>query len=174
MSYVYTNNRLAGIDTSSTEYSIEYNAFGRISVVFAGMFTLANYTYAPNNGKLTKLTYGNGDYEEYIYDYLDRLVSVKYNGVVKYSIEIDANNRLYSLTENGNTHYYEYDSIGRLIRGWQEDENGNSVLEVENTYDESGVAGFEYDGVNYYFVKNIQGDVIEICSWNGGSVVQYT
>lgn len=65
-------------------------------------------------------------------------MSVKYNGVVKYSIKIDANNRLYSLTENNTTHYYEYDSIGRLVRGWQEDANGNITLEVENTYDEFG------------------------------------
>lgn len=37
------------------------------------------------NGKLLKLTYGNGDYEEYIYDNLDRLVSVKFNGTVEYT-----------------------------------------------------------------------------------------
>ena len=63
---------------------------------------------------------------------------MKYNGVVKYSIAIDANDRIYSLTENGNTHYFEYDSLGRLVRGWQEDSNGNIILAVENTYDEFG------------------------------------
>jgi len=40
-------------------------------------------------------------------------------------------------------------------------------------YDDTGVAGFEYNGVDYYFLKNLQGDIIEILNSNGQSVVQY-
>ena len=106
----------------------------------AGNYVLATYEYAGNNGKLKKLTYGNGDYEEYVYDILERLVSVKLNGVTEYTVKYDNNGRLSSLTEDGATHIYEYDSLDRLIRAWQEDGNGNAVLAVENCYDDLGRA----------------------------------
>lgn len=106
----------------------------------AGNYTLATYEYAGNNGKLLKLIYGNGDYEEYVYDNLERLVSTKLNGVTEYTVKYDNNGRLYSLTEDGATHIYEYDSLDRLIRAWQEDGNGNAVLAVENYYDDLGRA----------------------------------
>ena len=41
--------------------------------VSAGGNVLATYTYAAGNGKLTRMTYGNGEYEDYTYDNLDRL-----------------------------------------------------------------------------------------------------
>ena len=41
-------------------------------------------------------------------------------------------------------------------------------------YDETGVAGFEYNGTNYYFLKNIQGDVINILNSSGQVVVTYS
>ena len=41
-------------------------------------------------------------------------------------------------------------------------------------YDESGVAGFELDGTKYYFLKNIQGDVVNILNSSGQVVVTYT
>ena len=90
--------------------------------------------------KLKKLTYGNGDYEEYVYDSLERLVEVKFNGATEYIVKYDNNGRLYSLTENGATHIYEYDSLDRLVRAWQEDTNGNYIVAVENSYDDLGRA----------------------------------
>ncbi len=41
-------------------------------------------------------------------------------------------------------------------------------------YDESGVAGFEYNGAKYHYIKNLQGDVVEIYDANGIRAVQYT
>ncbi|MBR5285489.1 MAG: RHS repeat-associated core domain-containing protein [Clostridia bacterium] len=139
VSYLYASGRLSGIDTKTTDYSLTYDAFGNILTIKAGNNTLATYEYAANNGKLLKLTYGNGDYEEYIYDSLDRLVSVKFNGTVEYTLIYDANGRLYSMTEGTTTHVYEYDSLDRLIRAYQKDENG-IIVAVENTYDELGRA----------------------------------
>ncbi len=139
VSYLYASGRLSGIDTQTTDYSLTYDAFGNILTIKAGNNTLATYEYASFNGKLLKLTYGNGDYEEYIYDNLDRLVSVKFNGVVEYTLIYDANGRLYSMTEGSITHVYEYDSLDRLIRAYQKDANG-IIVAVENTYDELGRA----------------------------------
>jgi len=135
---LYANNRLSGIDTATTDYTLTYDIWGNVLTIKAGNYTLATYEYAANNGKLKKLTYGNGDYEEYVYDELERLVQTKLNGVTEYTVKYDANGRLYSLTENGVTHIYEYDSLDRLVRAWQEDANGETTISVENFYDSLG------------------------------------
>ena len=44
---------------------------------------------------------------------------------------------------------------------------GGETNELYYHYDESGVAGFELNGTNYYFLKNIQGDVINILNSSG-------
>ncbi len=137
--YVYASDKLQSIQTSSTEYTMSYDNYGNITGIQAGSYTLATYEYAPYNGKLLKLTYGNGDYEEYTYDHLDRLVKVLYNGTEeKYSIVYNANGGIHSITESGITHLYEYDSLGRLIRAWQKDSSGVTTLYVENSYDSLG------------------------------------
>ncbi len=140
VAYLYANNRLSGIDTATTDYTLTYDVFGNVLSVKAGNYTLATYQYASNNGKLLKLTYGNGDYEEYVYDSLERITEVKLNGTTEYVIAYNANGSIYSITESGTTHVYEYDSLGRLIRAWQKDENGDVILSVENTYDGLGRA----------------------------------
>ena len=40
-------------------------------------------------------------------------------------------------------------------------------------YDESGIAGFEYSGQKYVFRKNLQGDVVGICSSSGTLIGEY-
>ncbi len=40
-------------------------------------------------------------------------------------------------------------------------------------YDESGIAGFEYSGQKYVFRKNLQGDVVGICSSSGALIGEY-
>ena len=141
--YLYAQNRLAGIKTSTTEYSLNYDAFGNLRSIWAGGNTLATYEYTAGNGKLTKLIYGNGSFEQYIYDTLDRLVKVVYNGNASsgYELFYDANGRLYKTVDRqaGLTHLYEYDSLNRLIYAWQKNTStGATVLEVHNAYDELG------------------------------------
>lgn len=138
--YLYTQNRLSDIITDSTEYTITYDTFGNIKTVAAGEHLLATYTYASNNGKLNQLTYGNGDYETYTYDNLDRIKSVKYNGIEKYSVSYNANGGIHSLYDGVLTYFYEYDSLERLIRAWQKNSEGETTLAVENTYDSLGRA----------------------------------
>ncbi len=140
VSYLYVQNRLSGINTSTTAYTLTYDSFGNTVAVKAGDNTLATYTYAQNNGKLLRLDYGNGDYEEYVYDKLDRLISVLYNGVAEYVLSYDANGQVYSLVDGATTHLYNYDSTGRLITAYQKDVSGNITLAVSNSYDDLGRA----------------------------------
>ena len=41
-------------------------------------------------------------------------------------------------------------------------------------YDESGVTGFNYNGSDYYYGKNLQGDITKIYDWFGNEVTSYT
>ncbi|MBE6579294.1 MAG: DNRLRE domain-containing protein [Ruminococcaceae bacterium] len=142
--YLYAQNRLSGITTAKTAYTLTYDVFGNLLSIKAGDNTLATYEYTAGNGKLTKLAYGNGDYEQYTYDHLDRLVKVVYNGNASsgYELFYDANGRLYKTVDYqaGLTHLYEYDSLNRLIFAWQKNSSGDIVLEVQNAYDELGRA----------------------------------
>ncbi|MBQ3598908.1 MAG: RHS repeat protein [Clostridia bacterium] len=155
VAYLYASGRLSGINTATTAYTITYDAFGNMVSVSAGSNVLATYTYTAGNGKLTRMTYGNGEYEEYTYDNLDRLVKVTYNGSAEnaFTVVYDSNGRLAKAVDGkaGLTYVYEYDSLDRLIRAYQKDASGNTVFAVENSYDEFGRAkGSKYviDGVS--------------------------
>ncbi len=144
VAYLYASGRLSGINTATTAYTISYDTFGNMVSVYAGYHLLAAYTYTAGNGKLTRMTYGNGEYEDYTYDNLDRLVKVTYNGNSEndYIIVYDSNGRLAKAADGkvGITYLYEYDSLDRLIRAYQKDSSGNTVFAVENSYDEYGRA----------------------------------
>ena len=52
--------------------------------------------------------------------------------------------------------------------------NGESTTTLEYYYDESGIASLRYNGTIYYYIKNLQGDVIGILDNSGEAVVEYT
>ena len=88
VSYTYENGRLVTISSpwqwsskggGTKEYSFVYDEFGNVLSTKFGTKTLMTNTYAPNNGKLTSSTYGNGASINYYYDNLDRIVSLRYN-----------------------------------------------------------------------------------------------
>ena len=70
-------------------------------------------------------------------------------------------------TQKGNIHYY-YDSDNNLIAMV----NGSNTLFFY--YDESGsVTSFSLGGSMYFYVKNLQGDIINIADSNGTILVRY-
>ncbi len=154
VNYIYNaNNRLTGITTDTTAYTFGYTAFGATASIKAGDYVLATYTYNSYNGKLKKLTYGNGKTEQYVYDHLDRLIAVYYNDSeeVAYTIKYNSNGNIYSISTSDYTLIYEYDTLGRLVRAWQRDSSGNDVIYIENYFDSFGRStGSKYiiDGVS--------------------------
>ena len=68
----------------------------------------------------------------------------------------------------GSTVYNYYYSDGLLVRQtW-----GSNYIDF--LYDESGLAySFIYNGTQYYYVKNLQNDVIAIVNTSGNIVVEY-
>ena len=77
--YTYDSaNRLSTIATESTTYTFSYDVFGNNTSIEVGDTSLATYEYAENNGKLQKVTYGNGIIVEYVYDGVENLTEVWY------------------------------------------------------------------------------------------------
>ena len=124
--------------TAYEEYNHTYDVFGNQLSVSVGNMALSTNTYAPNNGKLTSSTYGNGATVNYFYDNLDRIVSLRYNNNEQTAFNY-AYNRFVSVsaitdTASGIAKIYDYDTVGRLISA--RTENGiNDVFRTHYTYD---------------------------------------
>ena len=124
--YEYTKGSLAKItrggyiEGSTTkknqEYNFTYDGFGNVLTVSVGNYTLVTYTYGNYNGNLLTTTYGNGTVIENVYDVLDRIIQIKYNGVVRYNYSYNGNGDLCRVEDvlNDITYNYEYDSLDRL------------------------------------------------------------
>lgn len=82
-SYTYdpVSGRLTAVTTATVTYTFRYDIYGNTSAILADGETLVSYTVSAGNGKVTDVTYGNGDTVHYDYDALDRVSSVWYNGV---------------------------------------------------------------------------------------------
>ena len=146
MIYEYMNGALSKVKTYAEndngtayeEYNHTYDVFGNQLSVSVGNMPLSTNTYAPNNGKLTSSTYGNGASINYYYDNLDRIVSLRYNNNEQTAFNYTYN-RFGSVsaitdTASGIAKIYDYDTVGRLISA--RTENGtNDVFRTHYTYD---------------------------------------
>ena len=77
---------------------------------------------------------------------------------------------------DGITHTYLLDGTKILREGWNYDEETKTYQDILiPLYDnEESVCGIIYNGVPYYFQKNLQGDVIAIVDKNAKTVAQYS
>ena len=138
VSYSYSNRRLTSLTHSgggNVTYSITYDQYGTRTAVKVGTQSLASYTYASYNGKLTRTTYGNSAYTEPVYDSYDRQIGIKQNGVLKYKWHYGTDGRI-GLEEdlaNNITWRYLYDRSGNLTSMV-----GSNGEVVTNTYNSSG------------------------------------
>lgn len=173
--YVYdSNNLLQKIVTASAEYNITYNAYGSEAGISVGETELASYEYNDNNGKLNKITYGNGFSVEYVYNALEMLDEVWYNYsdgsrelVCEY--EYTSNGEIAKIIDNlsGKTSVYRYDINGRLISSGCYD-NGEYELFSMYSYDELSrlsmyitkigcIPGVDYVSLAYVYTYNFDG-----------------
>ena len=82
--YSYSNDLLKNINVNGyLQYKFDYDKFGRTTKNYVGngtnWKTLSTIQYN-DAGLISKQTYGNGDFVEYIYDNLDRQTQIRYNG----------------------------------------------------------------------------------------------
>ena len=165
VSYTYDEgDRIKSIKHGGTTYVFDYDGFGNQTMVKAGDKTLERYGYAPNNGPLTKISYGNGDVQEILYDKEERIKSRRWNGqstdTVRY--EYDAYGSLEKETDlvNGRIDKDQYDMTGRLVQSTTLEKNTGTSGEptVANTHTvQSLEIGYDsYNRVNR-LVQSLEG-----------------
>ena len=165
VSYTYDEgDRIKSIKHGGTTYAFEYDGFGNQTMVKAGDKTLESYRYAPNNGPLKTVTYGNGDTQEILYDKEARIKSRRWNGqstdTVRY--EYDAYGSLEKETDlvNGRIDKDQYDMTGRLVQSTTLEKNTGAAGEptVANTHTvQSLEIGYDnYNRVNR-LVQSLEG-----------------
>ena len=147
-----------------TTYTFDHDGYGNQTAVKAGDRTLERYSYAPNNGQLTKISYGNGDVQEILYDKEGRIKSRRWNGqstdAVRY--EYDDYGTLEKETDlvNGRIDKDQYDMTGRLIQSTTLEKNTGASGEptVANTHTvQSLEIGYDsYNRVNR-LVQSLEG-----------------
>ena len=139
VTYGYTNDLLTRITTNSTTYNFTYGDFAQRSSVQIGNRTLASYTYTDDQNRyLDKLTYGNGDYVEYEYDKLGRVVKETFEDGSTVSYKYDNSGALATITDSatGRKTTYYYDLTDRMMK----------YVETDGTNTHS--VGYDYDLLN--------------------------
>ena len=116
-------------------YGLTYDGFGRTISTKAGasadsMAALATNAYDGDTGLLTQTQYGNGFTVSYVYDNLDRITEVKYDGTTVYKYVYDGSGNLYSACDAalGFTIYYEYDHTDRCVKSCTKDNATGAIL----------------------------------------------
>ena len=187
--YDFLNQLTSVLDNRNNTYtSIIYDEGGNIEQVVKSNYDTVNnrpttdiyrntYTYGDNNWKDKLTTFNN---QTITYDAIGNPLQYR-DGL---SFKWENGRQLHSVTQNnaelqmkydsnglrtqkGNVHYY-YDSDNNLIAMV----SGNSTLLFY--YDESGnITSFSLGGNMYFYVKNLQGDIVNIADSNGTVLVRY-
>ena len=163
--YTYDEgDRIKSIKHGGTTYAFDYDGFGNQTMVKAGDKTLESYRYAPNNGPLITIAYGNGDTQEILYDKEERIRARRWNGEstddVRY--EYDDYGTLEKETDlvNGRIDKDQYDMTGRLVQSTTLEKNTGASGEptVANTHTvQSLEIGYDsYNRVNR-LVQSLEG-----------------
>lgn len=180
--YTYNEeNLLNGISTVSTDYAFSYDEFGNRVWVKVGTQTLVDYEYAENNGKLTKIIYGNGFVTEYVYNALEMLEEIWYTDsdgtrFITYEYEYTAEGLLHSIKDNinGKKTVYTYDNQNRVKNVVSSSDDGvyNEVLIKTNYLDNGNIQNIvvyldllhdtDYDQtyVSYFYNYNSEADAL--------------
>ena len=141
-----TRLRRAGYNVSGEDptpynqyYNFAYDAFGNTTSITVGnssTYNLGSYTYAPKNGLLTGMTYGNGAAVSCSYDDYGRKIQTTASSGDSYIYAYTGDGQLYEMKDvSGSLLYrYTYDTLGRLIGSSMK--SGSTVtLQTQHQYD---------------------------------------
>ena len=191
VSYTYTaDEKLNKIETRSTVYTFNYDVFGNQSSIRAGDNTLATYTYNQNNGKLNKITYGNGYSVEYVYDRLENLIEIWYNEgesrTLAYEYEYTKDGQVHKYIDHisDRTTVYKYDSYNRLSEFYEyEGDSAEQAFRIRSNYDAKNrvsriyyefrfdsTSGVVYDSVDSQYTYSHYGKLYRLYTHTAASV----
>ena len=163
----YGNIRSVDRYTYSTETYIDADIYSYTNTSWLDRLTAFNGTTITYDAIGNPLSYNNGSAYTFTWKNGRELASVVKGGVTT-TYKYDAGGQRVSKTYGSTTYNYYY-ADGLLVRQtW-----GNHYIDF--LYDESGTPySLVYDGVQYYYVKNVQGDVVQIRSVYGTLLVEYS
>ena len=135
------NKNEPGNTPYAQQYNFSYNTFGQTDAITLGEnseYSLAAYTYAPHNGLLTQMEYGNGDTVSYTYDNYGRKTQTQTSDGDSYTYAYSGDGQLWQMTDvSGNLIYrYTYDTLGRLI-GSSLKSGSSLALQTMHEYDDN-------------------------------------
>jgi len=147
---------LREIQSQSTPYYFTYDAYGNTDTISAGGNILADYDYNAHNGKLRKVTYGNGFAVRYVYNDVDNISEIWYtvNGseTKAYEYEYTTEGQLHSVTDvrEGSVTVYTYDNDNRLAEwGEYSTEDYKNNFSSSLTYDDKSRISHQVYNINY-------------------------
>lgn len=180
---------------SDERNSYEYDKYGEL-IQTTGAIN-SSYTYDSRGNMLTKTVDSETTEFEYSNEWLDQLTSV--NGV---SLTYDINGNLLtygdaeytwshgkqldSITDGENSYSYTYDTNGvrasKTVNGRTTEFNvlGSKILaqdsidgEMYFQYSGDELIGFHLDDVQYFYIKNPNGDIVGITDYDGNLIAEY-
>ena len=105
---------------------------------------------------------------QYRYDSNGRRIGKAYGDSYNFRI---AGGQLYYIGDStGTSYYYAGDDLSQINITFPD----NSSTSLHFTYDEIGPMSVTYDGAEYFYLKNAQGDVTGLVNSSGTQVVAYT
>jgi len=144
ISYGYNNANWGDLLTINNGNTVSYDAIGNPTTYWVGY---NDYYMSWTGRQLDSVNIMGMDNTTYTYNESGIRTAKNRNGTV-YSYTLDGSKILKETRGASTTLYYYYDDAG-------------------------SITGFTYNGTNYYYGKNIQGDVKYIYDTNGTVVVEY-
>ena len=175
-----------------TTYEYTYDTLGQLLTESVNGVAVNTMTYDNYGNILTKngktYTYGDSKWKDLLTEYDGQTITYDDGGnPINYlghtlawekgrqlksfddiTYTYNANGIRTSKTVNGVKHEYTLDGTNIVKETW----DGNTLVPIyDNT---ESVCGITYNGTSYYFLKNLQGDVIAITDATGSVVARYT
>lgn len=153
--YKYSNGQLIEIKNGDRKYNMSYDSFLKLTTISMNNIPLVTNSYAPRNGNLLSVLYGNNDVIENEYDEFDRikvlrtmddeytyeygksgqlLKLISYNDVKKYNY--DLSNKISEIFTDGYHLKYKYDYNSNIVK--KSLTNGFYSHIINSSYNEDG------------------------------------
>ena len=199
-SYTYdAYGNISSVTENGTTYMYTYDALNQLIAASDGTNTstyaydgAGNITSKTVNGVTYIYTYGNASWADLLTNYNgDGITYDAIGNPLTYRDGMSftwTGRQMNSAVVNSTATYYTYDVDGirtkKVVGGVTTDYfvNGSTIL-AEKTgnnviwyiYDSSNeILGFTYNDTPYYYIKNLQGDVVSVIDANGTIVASYT
>lgn len=188
--YTYVNNQLKEAENNSTKWEYSYDSRGNITSKSEYDVSIDNNgekTYTPKENGSDSYTYSTGWLDELV-DYNGQTITYDESGnpinYLGHNLTWEYGRQLASF--DGITYTYNEKGIrvsktvGDVTTKYYVDDEGNIVCQSDETgrllfyYDRNDeVIGFRYNNTNYFYVKNLQGDITDIVDNSGNVIASY-